>query len=198
MGMARIVLIYNYYNCYAKELGFSIRVKSLWTKCNSKEKRGAVLCYNCGGFKTMKEANSRRKETRTGCLAMIRLRLVESNRWRVDEVKLEHNHSFDPERAQNSKSHKKMDGGSKRKVEPSVDVEVRTIKLYRTTTADPNGSSNSYEGEHSHHVDRSKCLKLKKGDAQIIYNYFSRAQLTNPNFFYLMDLTNEGFLKNIF
>ncbi|KAF4372317.1 hypothetical protein F8388_026990 [Cannabis sativa] len=69
---------YNFYNCYAKEIGFAIRVKSSWTKRNSKEKRGAVLCCNCEGFKTVKDANSRRKETRTGCLAMIRLRLVES------------------------------------------------------------------------------------------------------------------------
>ncbi|KDP37055.1 hypothetical protein JCGZ_06111 [Jatropha curcas] len=191
---------YNYYNCYAKELGFAIRVKSSWTKRNSKEKRGAVLCCNCEGFKTMKEANSRRKETRTGCLAMIRLRLVESNRWRVDEVKLEHNHSFDPERAQNSKSHKKMDAGSKRKVEPTVDVEVRTIKLYRTAAVDSfgYGSPNSNEGENSHYVDRSKRLKLQKGDAKIIFNYFSQAQLINPNFFYLMDLSDEGFLKNVF
>ncbi|XP_065867961.1 protein FAR1-RELATED SEQUENCE 8-like [Euphorbia lathyris] len=191
---------YNYYNCYARELGFAIRVKSSWTKRNSKEKRGAVLCCNCEGFKTMKEANSRRKETRTGCLAMIRLRLVESNRWRVDEVKLEHNHSFDPERAQNSKSHKKMDIGSQRKVEPAVDVEVRTIKLYRTAAVDPlgYGSSNSNDGESSHHIDRSKHLKLKKGDSQIIYNYFCQVQQTSPNFFYLMDLTDEGFLKNVF
>ncbi|KAL3598238.1 hypothetical protein D5086_006156 [Populus alba] len=140
---------YNYYNCYAKDLGFAIRVKSSWTKRNSKEKRGAVLCCNCEGFKTSKEVHSRRKETRTGCLAMLRLRLVESNRWRVDEVKLEHNHLFDPERAQNSKSHKKMDAGAKRKVEPTVDVEVRTIKLYRTAAVDPlgYGSTNSYEGE---------------------------------------------------
>ncbi|KAH7866343.1 hypothetical protein Vadar_019143 [Vaccinium darrowii] len=126
---------YHYYNCYAKELGFGIRVKSSWTKRNSKEKRGAVLSCNCEGFKTVKEASSRRKETRTGCLAMIRLRLVESNRWRVDEIKLEHNHLFDPERAQNSKSHKKMDAGVKRKLEPP-EVEVRTIKLYRTPVAD--------------------------------------------------------------
>ncbi|KAJ0076300.1 hypothetical protein Patl1_34596 [Pistacia atlantica] len=140
---------YNYYNCYAKELGFAIRVKSSWTKRNSKEKRGAVLCCNCEGFKTIKEANSRRKETRTGCLAMIRLRLVESNRWRVDEVKLEHNHLFDPERAQNSKSHKKMEAGSKRKVEPTVDVEVRTIKLYRTPVLDSVGSGSSNSNVHA-------------------------------------------------
>ncbi|KAF5466788.1 hypothetical protein F2P56_016685 [Juglans regia] len=191
---------YNFYNCYAKELGFAIRVKSSWTKRNSKEKRGAVLCCNCEGFKTIKEANSRRKETRTGCLAMIRLRLVESNRWRVDEVKLEHNHSFDPERAQNSKSHKKMVTGDKRKLEPPVDVEVRTIKLYRTPVVDAigDGSSNSNEGEPNNHVDRSKRLKLKTGDAQVIYDYFCRVQLTDPNFFYVMDINDEGNLRNVF
>ncbi|WVY92633.1 hypothetical protein V8G54_031721 [Vigna mungo] len=122
---------YNYYNTYAKEIGFATRVKSSWTKRNSKEKRGAVLCCNCEGFKTTKDANSHRKETRTGCLAMIRLRLVESNRWRVDEVKLEHNHSFDPERAQNSKSHKRMDTRSKRKVEPTLDVEFQEYEAFQ-------------------------------------------------------------------
>ncbi|XP_068345455.1 protein FAR1-RELATED SEQUENCE 8-like [Pyrus communis] len=191
---------YNYYNYYAKALGFAIRVKSSWTKRNSKEKRGAVLCCNCEGFKTVKEANSRKKETRTGCLAMIRLRLVESNRWRVDEVKLEHNHLFDPERAQNSKSHKRMDFGAKRKMESTPDVEVRTIKLYRTPVVDAvgYGSSNSNEGETNNQVDRFKRLKLKKGDATAMYNYFCRAQLTDPNFFYVIDLNDEGHMRNVF
>lgn len=191
---------YNYYNSYAREIGFAIRVKSSWTKRNSKEKRGAVLCCSCEGFKTNKEANSRRKETRTGCLAMIRLRVVESNRWRVDEVKLEHNHSFDPERAQNSKSHRRMDSGAKRKVEPTLDVEVRTIKLYRMPTVDASGygSSNSNEGGTSNNVKFSRRLKLKKGDAELISNYFCHHKLVSPNFFYVMDLNDDGQLRNIF
>lgn len=191
---------YNYYNSYAKELGFAIRVKSSWTKRNSKEKRGAVLCCNCEGFKTVKEVNSRRKETRTGCLAMIRLRLVESNRWRVDEVKLEHNHSFDPERAQNSKSHKRMDSGAKRKVEPTLDVEVRTIKLYRTPIVDSSGyrSSNANEEGTKDHANFSRHLRLRKGDAEVIAKYFCHKQLMNPNFFYVMDLTDDGRMRNIF
>ena len=191
---------YNYYNSYAKEIGFAIRVKSSWTKRNSKEKRGAVLCCNCEGFKTIKDANSHRKETRTGCLAMIRLRLVESNRWRVDEVKLEHNHSFDPKRAQNSKSHKRTDSGAKRKFEPTLDVEVRTIKLYRMPVVDASGygSSNSNEGGTSNSINFSRHLKLKKGDAELLSDYFCRCQLVNPNFFYIMDLNDDGQLRNIF
>uniref|UniRef100_A0A2P2JYT2 Protein FAR1-RELATED SEQUENCE n=1 Tax=Rhizophora mucronata TaxID=61149 RepID=A0A2P2JYT2_RHIMU len=188
---------YNYYNCYARELGFAIRVKSSWTKRNSKEKRGAVLCCNCEGFKTVKEANSRRKETRTGCLAMVRLRLVESNRWKVDEVKLDHNHLFDPERAQNSKSHKKVDAGAKREAEPTVDVEVQTIKLYRTSASDIMGA-NPNEGDGVYYMDRLKRLMLQNGDAQLIHNYFCHAQLIDPNFFYLMDLNDEGVLRNVF
>ncbi|CAM8970757.1 unnamed protein product [Rhodiola kirilowii] len=194
--------VYNYYNFYAKELGFGIRVKSSWTKRNSKEKRGAVLCCNCEGFKTIKEANNRRKETRTGCQAMIRLRLVESNRWRVDEVKLEHNHSFDPERALNSKSHKKTDVGSKRKVEPTFDVEVRTVKLYQTPIPNVDlvcsGSLLPNDGEVDMFFQQAKCSKLKEGDAQTISGYFSRVQLTNPNFIYLLDLNDEGYLRNAF
>lgn len=189
---------YNYYNTYSKELGFAIRVKSSWTKRNSKEKRGAVLCCNCEGFKTIKEASSRRKETRTGCLAMIRLRLVDSNRWRVDEVKLEHNHSFDPLRAKNSKSHKRMDAGAKHKLEPNLDVEVRTIKLYRTPVIDTMGCGSSYSCERETGFDRAKRLKLNKGDAQVMHDFFNQMQLVDPNFLYLMDLGDEGYLKNVF
>ncbi|KAL8457039.1 hypothetical protein ACS0TY_035030 [Phlomoides rotata] len=186
---------YNYYNCYSKELGFGIRVKSSWTKRNSKEKRGAVLCCNCEGFKTMKEASTRRKETRTGCLAMIRLRLVESNRWRLDEVKLEHNHLFDHQKAQNCRSHKKMEAGSKRKLEPSVDIEVQTIKLYRTPTVDAVSYGSSSEREN---VEVMKRMRFRNGDMEVLHNYFCQAQLVDPNFFYIIDLNDEGYMRNVF
>ncbi|XP_047962250.1 protein FAR1-RELATED SEQUENCE 8-like [Salvia hispanica] len=189
---------YNFYNYYAKELGFGIRVKSSWTKRNSKEKRGAVLCCNCEGFKTMKEACTRRKETRTGCLAMIRLRLVESNRWRLDEVKLEHNHLFDHQKAQNSRSNKKIEAGIKRKSSSAVDVEVKTIKLYRTPALDAVNYGSSSEGGFSHHTDQLKRLKFGNGDLEVMQNYFRQAQLADPNFFYVMDLNDEGYVRNVF
>lgn len=128
---------------------------------------------------------------------MIRLRLVESNKWRLDEVKLEHNHSFDPERAQNAKSHKKTESGVKRKSDPIADVEVRTIKLYRTPVLDSicYGSSNE---DLDNDLGKSKRLSLNKGDAQVINDYFCRVQLINPNFFYIIDFTDDGFLKSVF
>lgn len=83
---------YNYYNCYAREAGFRVRVKNSWFKRNSREKYGAVLCCSSQGFKRIKDVNRLRKETRTGCPAMVRMRLVDSRRWRILEVTLDHNH----------------------------------------------------------------------------------------------------------
>ena len=188
---------YNYYNCYAKEAGFRVRVKNSWFKRNSREKYGAVLCCSSQGFKRIKDVNRLRKETRTGCPAMIRMRLVDSKRWRILEVTLEHNHLLG---TKVYKSIKKMGSGTKRKSESNSDAEVQTVKLYRALVIDAggNGGSNSNAREVGNFTDHPNQLSLKKGDTQAIYNYLCRMQLANPNFFYLMDLNNEGRLRNVF
>ncbi|CAN0896898.1 Protein FAR1-RELATED SEQUENCE 6 [Linum grandiflorum] len=176
---------YNYYNCYAKEVGFRVRVKNSWFKRNSREKYGAVLCCSSQGFKRVKDVNRLRKETRTGCPAMIRMRLVDSKRWRVLEVTLEHNHLL------GAKIHKSI-----KKTKRKAHHEVGTIKLYRALVIDGNLNLGSREVKTCQELPNQ--LNLKKGDAQAIYNYLCRMQLTNPNFFYVMDLNDEGRLRNVF
>ncbi|KAF3957230.1 hypothetical protein CMV_017741 [Castanea mollissima] len=161
---------YNYYNCYAKEAGFRVRVKNSWFKRNSREKYGAVLCCSSQGFKRIKDVNRLRKETRTGCPAMIRMRLVDSKRWRILEVTLEHNHLLG---TKVYKSIKKMGSGTKRKSDSNSDAEVQTVKLYRALVIDAggNGGSNSNAREVGNFTDHPNQLSLKKGDTQAIYNY---------------------------
>ncbi|KAK6915080.1 MULE transposase domain [Dillenia turbinata] len=188
---------YNYYNCYAKELGFRVRVKNSWFKRKSREKYGAVLCCSSQGFKRIKDVNRLRKETRTGCPAMVRMRLVDSRRWRILEVTLEHNHVLG---TKIYKSLKKMGAGTKRKLLSSSDAEARRIKLYRALVIDAGGNGNSINDSKDNRgfSDPPNHLNLRKRDAQTIYNYFCRMQLTNPNFFYLMDFDDEGSLRNVF
>lgn len=188
---------YNYYNCYAREAGFCVRVKNSWFKRNSREKYGAVLCCSSQGFKRIKDVNRLRKETRTGCPAMLRMRLVDSKRWRVLEVALEHNHLLGTKAY---KSIKKMSTGTKRKLQSNSDAEVRTIKLYRALVIDAGGTGNSDSNAREARTssDNPDQLNLRKGDTQAIYNYLCRMQLTNPNFFYVMDLNNDGRLRNVF
>ncbi|XP_010691105.2 protein FAR1-RELATED SEQUENCE 6 [Beta vulgaris subsp. vulgaris] len=188
---------YNYYNCYAKEVGFRVRVKNSWFKRNSKEKYGAVLCCSSQGFKRIKDVNRLRKETRTGCPAMVRMRLVDSRRWRILEVALEHNHLLGTKMY---KTLKTVDAETKRKSLCNSIAEGQTIKLYKAVVIDSTDTEylNTCAKEIQIFPNHPNQLHLKKGDAQAIYTYLCRMQLTNPNFFYLMDFNDEGCIKHVF
>ncbi|KAK7317929.1 hypothetical protein RJT34_02562 [Clitoria ternatea] len=192
--------VYNFYNIYAKEQGFGIRVSNSWFRSKKKERYRAKLSCSSAGFKKKSEANNPRPETRTGCPAMIVIRMVESKRWRIVEVELQHNHQLSLDSKRFYKSHKKMileAGKSQPILEP--ETEVHTIKLYRTTgmDVDCNDYSN-FEENPDTNLDSFKYLELRDGDANAIYNYFCRMKLTDPNFFYLFDIDDDGHLKNVF
>lgn len=192
---------YDFYNAYGKERGFGIRVSNSWFRSKRKERYRAKLSCSSAGFKKKSEANNPRPETRTGCPAMVVIRLMDSKRWRIVEVELEHNHAVSPQIKRFYKSHKKMILAARSAQPPPEPVtEVHTIKLYRTSIVDAvcNGFTNVDEREGIIPVDQSKHLELKEGDTQAVYNYFCRMKLTNPNFFYLMDIDDDGRLRNVF
>ncbi|KAF8404444.1 hypothetical protein HHK36_009329 [Tetracentron sinense] len=62
------------------------------------------------------------------------------------------------------------------------------------------GHENLQFGERDvrNYVGVYKRLKLAEGDAEAMQIYFTRMQQRNSNFFYLMDLDNEGHLWNAF
>ncbi|KAJ4850000.1 hypothetical protein Tsubulata_016235 [Turnera subulata] len=128
---------YDFYNIYAKEKGFGIRVGNSWFRSKGKERYRAKLSCSSAGFKKKSEANNPRPETRTGCPAMVVIRLVDSKRWRIVEVELEHNHPVSPQIKRFYKSHKKMIIAA-RNAKPQQEpvTEIHTIKLYRTSLVD--------------------------------------------------------------
>ncbi|XP_056174799.1 protein FAR1-RELATED SEQUENCE 6-like [Syzygium oleosum] len=192
---------YDFYNMYGKEQGFGIRVSNSWFRSKRKERYRAKLSCSSAGFKKKSEANNPRPETRTGCPAMIVIRLVDSERWRIVEVQLEHNHKVSPEIKRFYKSHKKMIVAAKKAQPPSEPVtQMHIIKLYRPAAIDSgcNGYLSIGRDDGINSVDHAKHLELKEGDAHALYNYFCRMKLTNPNFFYLMDIDDDGRLRNVF
>ncbi|GAB4829147.1 hypothetical protein Ancab_040629 [Ancistrocladus abbreviatus] len=189
---------YEFYNLYAIGQGFGIRVRNSWFR--DKERYRAKLSCSNAGFKKASKANNPKPETRTGCPAMIILKLMDTKKWRIIQVELEHNHQVSPEHARSCKSHKKMILAAKRAGQRSPVMEVHTIKLYRMAGVDTSCSRNSNirETEMRSPTEYLKHLKLKEGDVHAVYNFFCRMKLTNPNFFYLMDVDDEGRLRNVF
>ncbi|KAB2634009.1 protein FAR1-RELATED SEQUENCE 6-like [Pyrus ussuriensis x Pyrus communis] len=132
---------------------------------------------------------------------MVVIRLVDSKRWRIVELELEHNHQVSPQIKRFYKSHKKMILAAKSaQPQPEPVTEVHTIKLYRTPVMDVgcSGYSKFSETEGLNSTDLSKHLERKEGDAHAVYKYFCRMKLTNPNFYYLMDLGDGRCLRNVF
>lgn len=191
--------VYYFYNCYAKEQGFGVRVSNTWYRKSKERYRGKLSCSSAG-FKKKSEANRPRPETRTGCPAMIKFRLMDSKRWRVIEVELEHNHLISPASGKFYKSHKHVGIGTKRTLQLDGPEEVQKIRLFRTVIVDSeaNGSIDVDVQESGSNVDYSNQLKLKEGDAHAIQNFFCRLQLMDPNFFYVVDLNEKGCLRNLF
>ncbi|PIA57361.1 hypothetical protein AQUCO_00600235v1 [Aquilegia coerulea] len=180
---------YRFYNDYAEDMGFRVRVKSSWSRKLSKEKYHATLCCSCEGFKKQKDTHRSRPETRTGCSAVVRIRRTEFQRWKVTDVVLEHNH------IRIRKSNKNFSIGTKRKTPLDSDVATETTSFLNT---------GSYENltfagtDVMNFVNHYKRLKVKGGNAQALHDYFCGMQLTSPNFFYLMDFNDDGHLGNVF
>ncbi|XP_060167874.1 protein FAR1-RELATED SEQUENCE 6-like [Lycium barbarum] len=192
--------VYYFYNCYAKVQGFGVRVSNTWYRKSRERYRGKLSCSSAG-FKKKSEANRPRPETRTGCPAMIKFRLMENKRWKIIEVELEHNHLINPSTDKFYKCHRNVSSGSKRPLQMNGNQDVQKIKLFRTVIIDPDddGKLNIDQGEFRNTFDQSNThLILKPGDAQAILSFFTNLQLVNPDFFYVMDLNEKGCLRNVF
>ncbi|GAY65647.1 hypothetical protein CUMW_242740 [Citrus unshiu] len=155
--------VYYFYNCYAKEQGFGVRVSNTWYRKSREKYRGKLSCSSAG-FKKKSEANRPRPETRTGCPAMIKFRLMETKRWRIIEVELEHNHLLSPRSGKFYKSHKHIGIGTKRTLQLDSAEEVQKIKLFRTLIIDTEGNG---------YLDKNTPLKefLDKYDQALRANY---------------------------
>lgn len=180
---------YDFYNAYARNQGFGIRVSNSWFRSKRKERYRAKLSCSSAGFKKKSEANNPRPETRTGCPAMVVIRLVDSTLWRIIEVELGHNHDVSPQTKRFYKSHKRMIEKARRVERPVT--ELHTIRLYRTAEIE-SGRRNGCSDR------RSRRLELGEGDSQAVYNFFCRMKLTDPGFVYLMDFDGDGLLRNVF
>ncbi|KAM7254184.1 hypothetical protein ACFE04_031866 [Oxalis oulophora] len=131
--------VYYFYNCYAKEQGFDVRVSYTCCRKNKERYRGKLSCSSAG-FKRKKETSRARPETRTGCPAMIKTSLMENKRWRIVEVQIDHNHFISKTNRKVCNSNIKVRSGTKRTMQPDQGDNVR---IFRTVIIDAEGDSST-------------------------------------------------------
>ncbi|KAK9022533.1 hypothetical protein V6N11_002789 [Hibiscus sabdariffa] len=117
-------------------------VSNTWYRKSKERYRGKLSCSSAG-FKKKSEANRPRPETRTGCPAMIKFRLMDNKRWRIIEVELDHNHLISPVSGKFYKSHKQLVIGTKRALQIDSAEEVQNFRLFRTVVVDVEGNGSA-------------------------------------------------------
>ena len=79
---------------------------------------------------------------------------------------------------------------------------IRLNKNINALVVEASGHENFTFGKkyYRNYIEKIKigCLQLKKRDTAATQEYFMKMQSDNFNFFYIVDLDEEGCLKNVF
>lgn len=77
---------------------------------------------------------------------------------------------------------------------------IRMNKNYNPLVAEAGEDENLpfLEKDCRNHMEEVRRLHLEKGDAKEMHDYFLKMQADNSEFFYMMDLNENGWLRNVF
>lgn len=115
-------------------------------------------------------------------------------------VHLDHNHVLSPKMSRYQRSHWKLDPYSKRRLELNDFAGIPLNKKFHSLVVEAKGYDNLQFGEKDYinYIAKVRQLKLVVGDAEALRNYFTRMQRRNSNFFYDIDMDDDGHLRNGF
>lgn len=192
---------YEFYNNYAGMAGFSVRKGWLDKRVSDKTTRSRTLVCSREGFrqerKTGIEAKRPRPETRIGCPARMKIKLIPSGMYRITKFIAEHNHQPAPPSSKHLLRSQRATSEFQ-----SVDADLSEDEL-----AAPRSSVEPTGTRHNIYLlpsDYKTCLRSKRmksmqpGDAESLLKYLQSMQLQNTSFFYAIQLDEDDKLTNIF
>jgi zinc finger SWIM domain-containing protein 3 len=195
---------YQWYNEYAREVGFSIRKQwKNWDRFSGVISSRRFVCYKEGFRKIDKRTDVKkpRKETRTGCLAGLTIALQASGKYRAIDFESNHNHEL----ASKSCVHMLP---SQRII---TDVQAIEIELADNSGIQPKlahelmsrqvgGRENLgfTKQDQKNYLRSKRKIDLKQGEAGSLLNFFLSQVSENPSFFFRVQMDVEDQITNIF
>ncbi|XP_008368439.2 protein FAR1-RELATED SEQUENCE 5-like [Malus domestica] len=199
----------NFYNAYAKQTGFSIRVNSYYRSKKDNSIISREFCCSKEGFRREKNAKrdsgedvKRRRAraiTREGCKALMTVRKRENGRWYVVKLEKDHNHELvTPAMRHFLRSHKQDFDADK-----SCSNSFSSPGLSLDASADVLADSGSF-GKMAFAVQSdvnyigSGRLSTFGIDAQSLLGFFKVMQASDPAFYYAIQVDEEERLSSVF
>ncbi|KAK1552597.1 hypothetical protein Q3G72_019802 [Acer saccharum] len=111
-----------------------------------------------------------------------------------------HNHGLSPKKSRFFRCNREMSDTVKRVLDTNDIAGVRMNKSFGSLVVGAGGFENLpfSEKDCRNYIDKARHLKLGAGGAGALREYFLRMQYKNLRFFALMDLDDDGRLKNVF
>nr|XP_023873634.1 protein FAR1-RELATED SEQUENCE 4-like [Quercus suber] len=192
--------IMEYFTRYGNKKGFAV-VKRTSRKGNDGEVESLTVTCNRAEMQQIKASNSLKAQpqSKTGCKAHFNMiRCLDG--WILKSMELDHNHGLSPSKTRFYKCNSVLKPHVKRQLELNAKADIKMNKSFNSLVVEAGGHENLpfLEKDCRNHMDKVKRLELREGDAVAMNKYFLKMQANNSNFFYMMDFTEDGQLKNVF
>ncbi|KAL6899380.1 hypothetical protein ACP4OV_006038 [Aristida adscensionis] len=205
IGVPEVGMVFNnhtevslFYRRYARRVGFGVSVRR-----SSFSQEGTCLYLElmcCKGGRPRYEPKFRKRaSSTTNCPAKIRAKLWGDKLLHVELAILDHNHPVSPAMARFLNSYKQLSGPAKRRLRMGGPGAMPVEEPSKMPVDKLGELEELLFGESKHHsfVERGH-LKLQPGDSEALRLFFTRMQAKNANFFNVIDLDDEGRVRNVF
>uniref|UniRef100_A0A453P219 Protein FAR1-RELATED SEQUENCE n=2 Tax=Triticinae TaxID=1648030 RepID=A0A453P219_AEGTS len=205
IGIPEVGMVFNnhmevnrFYRRYARRVGFGVSVRR-----SSFSQEGTCLYLElmcCKGGRPRYEPKFRKRaSSTTNCPARIRVKLWGDKLLHVELANLDHNHPVSPAMARFLNSYKQLSGPAKRRLRMGGPGAMPVEEPSKMPVDKLGALEELLFGESKNHkfVERGR-LKLQPGDSEALRLFFTRMQAKNANFFNVIDLDDEGCVRNVF
>ncbi|XP_062098747.1 protein FAR-RED IMPAIRED RESPONSE 1-like [Humulus lupulus] len=201
MNFDSLDALFLHYKIYGRQEGFGVKKKTSRKSLNGKI---TFVCFSCSRARKSQPTKQNflipNPQMKTDCKARINATLFEDGKCKINYVVLEHNHCLSPHRSRFYTCNREISIGVQRRLELNDRAGVSVAKKFQTLVVEAGGHDKVpfLEKDCRNFVDKARRLRLGIGDAKAIHDYFMSMQAKNSSFFYMMDLDDDGRIKNVF
>ncbi|XP_042947770.1 protein FAR1-RELATED SEQUENCE 5-like [Carya illinoinensis] len=189
-----------YYKGYGKQCGFGIMTQRSH-RFEDGSLRYITLCCSRGGKARNRTTNVARPRptSKTDCKAKINATFMDGV-FKLLSVHNSHNHSVSPQKSRFFRCNREVSESVKRVLDTNDQAGIRLNKSFAALVQEAGGFENLpfSEKDCRNYIDKARHLRLGKGGAEALRQYFARMQYKNDGFFSDIDHDDDGRLKNVF
>ncbi|XP_042988788.1 protein FAR1-RELATED SEQUENCE 5-like [Carya illinoinensis] len=190
----------SYYKRYGQQSGFGIM-----TQRSHRFEDGSIRYVTLGCARGGKARNRTtnvarpRPTSKTECKARINV-MFKKGVLKVSSVNNSHNHGLSPQKSRFFRCNREVSESVKRVLDINDQAGIRMNKSFASLVQEAGGFEKLpfTEKDCRNYIDKARHLRLGKGGAGALSEYFTRMQYKNDGFFSLMDMDDEGRLRNVF